>query len=130
MKTDLPLPAHFRVEERPKIEKFIWEYSKKNPDGFTISINLEGDMLILRKVTSGKVAAYAETQKSFGIEGLRRCLINALQNSHFLGGWLEDGLYYFDCVKVFLTLEEAIAFGKEQSQISVFDIDENLFSRL
>ena len=77
MKTHLSLPTRFEMEDFNEIEKFIHDYAKQNSDGFTISIILENDSIILQKTTRGKVAAYAETQDSFDLDGLKICLSHA-----------------------------------------------------
>jgi len=41
-----------------------------------------------------------------------------------VGGWLDDesGCSYFDSVRIFTDLKEAIQFGRENKQIAIFDI--------
>ena len=49
---------------------------------------------------------------------------HALQHDGYVGGWLnnENQLYYFDSTRLFPKdqLEEALKFGKENGQLSVF----------
>ena len=49
---------------------------------------------------------------------------HSLQHDGYVGGWLntENGLYYFDSAKLFPEdqLEEALLFGKENGQTSVY----------
>jgi len=98
----------------------VWEYSQKNPDGFTL--NLE----TLRPVKFGISVAYLETQDSHGIESLERVINHALQHGKIVGGWLnvENGKFYFDSVKIFKNSEQkfAEAFGISQNQIAIFDL--------
>lgn len=100
------------------IEKLL-EIAEGNPDGFTVWIP------DLEPVTSGIAVAYAATQNSFGERGLRKCLRHAIRNGKIVGGWKnpENGRYYFDSVKTFATTERAIAFGRQQNQIAIYDLD-------
>lgn len=96
----------------------ILEVAKKNPDGFTV------DLTTLKKVTRGISVAYLETQDSFGEEGLRKVLKHALEHEKKVGGWLneENGEFYFDSIRIFTDLDEAIRFGRENQQIAIFDL--------
>jgi len=42
-----------------------------------------------------------------------------------MGGWLNEDnrQFYFDSSKVFTSMKEAIAFGRKNKQISIFDLD-------
>ena len=98
----------------------VWEHSKNSPYGFTL------DLESLREVRFGIVVAFKETQGSFGRQSLMKVIGHALENDKKVGGWLndEDGLYYFDSVKVFKNsdLREAMEFGIENDQIAIFDL--------
>jgi hypothetical protein len=41
-----------------------------------------------------------------------------------MGGWFnpENDSFYFDSVKLFESVEDAIAFGKENQQIAIYDL--------
>lgn len=97
----------------------ILKLAEANKEGFTIELEN------LNHVTSGIVVAYKETQNSFGIEGLIKCINHALNHDKKIGGWFntENGKYYFDSCKTFTDLNEAIKFGKENGQIAIFDLD-------
>lgn len=97
----------------------IKKVAEANKDGFTIEVET------LNHVTSGIVVAYKETQNSFDDEGLRKCVDHALRHDKKVGGWFneDNGRFYYDSVKVFESLEEAIKFGRENEQIAIFDID-------
>lgn len=90
----------------------------ENPEGFTF------DIRAMRMVTSGIVCAYAATQNSFGIESLPAVVAHAEAHEGVVGGWMDiaDLRFYFDSVRVFTDLSEAIAFGKAQGQIAIFDL--------
>ena len=98
----------------------VWEYSKKNPDGFTIEIQT------FTPLTKGFAVSYKETQNSFEKDGLRRVISHALKHNNIVGGWLnsQNGYYYFDSVKLFedAELDEAIRFAKENEQIAIYDL--------
>lgn len=98
----------------------ILKIASENSDGFTIRLE------DLKHVTRGIAVAYAETQNSFGNEGLIKVINHAKQNGKTVGGWLdyESELYYFDSVKIFPNhmMKEAIEFAVENKQIAVFDI--------
>jgi hypothetical protein len=98
----------------------VWEYSKNNPDGFTLNIET------MKPLKYGIIVAYKETQDSFGKQQLQNVINHALQHENIVGGWLnyENGLFYFDSVKVFRNSEikEAIKFGIENEQIAIFDL--------
>ena len=98
--------------------KAILAIAKENPDGFTV------DLTTLKKITKGISVAYLETQDSFGEEGLKRVLNHALVHEKKIGGWLneENGMFYFDSIRIFTNLEEAKRFGRENNQIAIFDI--------
>jgi fructokinase len=98
--------------------KAILAIAEENPDGFTV------DLTTLKKITKGISVAYLETQDSFGEEGLKRVLNHALVHEKKIGGWLneENGMFYFDSIRIFTNLEEAKRFGRENNQIAIFDI--------
>lgn len=98
----------------------VLEYSKNNPNGFTLNIET------FKEVKFGIVVAFKETQNHFGIQHLQEVINHALENNKTVGGWLnvENGLYYFDSVKVFKNseLSEALKFASENEQIAIFDL--------
>ena len=99
--------------------KKLLEIAQSNPEGFTVWIP------DLEPVTSGIAVAYAATQNSHGENGLRKCLRHAIRNGKVVGGWKnpENDRYYFDSVRIFKTTERAIAFGRMQHQIAIYDLD-------
>ena len=92
--------------------------AEENPSGFTV------DLTTLKKVTGGTSVAYLETQNSFDDNGLKRVLKHALDNEKKVGGWFndDDNHFYYDSIRVFSDLNEAIQFGKENQQIAIFDL--------
>ena len=96
----------------------VWEFSQSHPDGFTL------DIRTMTEPTEGIAVSYAATQNSHSRDQLDFVVDHALQHDGYVGGWLntENGLYYFDSTKLFPEdqLEEALQFGKENGQTSVY----------
>ena len=97
---------------------YVWEFSKKHPDGFTLNLRN------MAEPTTGIVVSYASTQSSILREQLDSVVFHALSHDKYIGGWLDvmDSLYYFDSNRLFSedSLDDAIAFGKENLQKAVF----------
>lgn len=96
----------------------VWEFSQSHPDGFTL------DIRTMTEPTEGIAVSYAATQDSHSRDQLDFVVEHSLQHDGYVGGWLntESGLYYFDSTKLFPEdqLEEALQFGKENGQTSVY----------
>jgi fructokinase len=104
----------------------ILEIAKCNPEGFTIKLPS------LESVESGIVAAYLETQDNFGDAGLMKVVEHAMSHDQTIGGWFNEDneKFYFDSVKVFQSLDEAIAFGRENQQIAIYDLTNRTLIKL
>lgn len=104
----------------------------QNPEGFTINA------ANLQPVAHGYAVALAETQNSFGNEGLAKvvAVIDRIKNEAAkidldatdrlaFGGWydLESGLYYYDATLIIKDRQEAIELGRKNGQIAIFDLD-------
>lgn len=100
------------------VEK-VKEIAEANKDGFTF------DIRAMRIVTSGIVAAYQATQNTHGFDGLTLVVMHAEANAGVVGGWYNttNARFYFDSVRIFTDLAEAIAFGRAEQQIAIFDLD-------
>ena len=96
----------------------VWAFSQAHPDGFTL------DVRTMTEPTNGIAVSYVDTQNSHSRDQLDKVVEHALNHDGFVGGWYnsEDGLYYFDSTRLFPedSLKEAIQFGKDNSQHSVF----------
>jgi ABC-type amino acid transport substrate-binding protein len=96
----------------------VWAFSQNHPDGFTL------DIRTMTEQTEGIAVSYAETQDSHSRDQLNKVVSHALEHDGYVGGWLskEEGLYYFDSTKLFpeTSLKEALQFGKENGQQTVF----------
>lgn len=87
----------------------------------------------MQPVSTGFAVALKRTQNSFGAEGLAKVakVIEDLQTSgnlagHALafGGWYDSKsrLYYYDATVIFENRAEAIAAGRANEQIAIFDL--------
>ena len=96
----------------------VWAYSQSHPDGFTL------DVRTMTEPQEGIAVSYAATQNSHSRGQLDKVVEHALQHDGYVGGWYnsEDGQYYFDSTRLFAEneLSDAIAFGKNNGQHSVF----------
>lgn len=93
-----------------------------NPFGFTF--NVESNSM----QTSGFAVALACTQNSHGVEGLENVIsvvTSGTSGATCVGGWLdqETGLYYYDATVIIEDRAAAIAFGRMQGQIAIFDLN-------
>ena len=99
-----------------------------HPMGFTI------DSQNLSPVVSGYAVAVADTQNSFGRDGLRTVIKYAKKNKsvNAYGGWYdtESGFYYWDAVIVYNNLSDAIKAGRDNKQIAIYDLANNNEIRL
>lgn len=95
----------------------------QNVEGFTVNA------ATLQPVTSGFAVALAETQNSFGTEGLAKvaAVIDRLNGSQELafGGWYdsESGQFYYDATIIVHDKNEAIELGRANKQLAIFDLD-------
>ena len=92
-----------------------------NPDGFTV------DAKTLQPITSGFAVAVAETQNSFGRDGLNRVINHVTNNPKInaFGGWLNssNNQFYWDGTIIINDLSEAIRIARANGQIAIFDLD-------
>ena len=104
--------------EVTSISDKVWDFSQTHPDGFTL------DIRSMSEPTEGIAVGYLETQNSHSRYQLDKVIRHALSHDGYVGGWLntENGLYYFDSTKLFpeTSLKDAIQFGKENGQYSLF----------
>lgn len=100
----------------------IYNIAKNNLDGFTV--DLSG-----KDITNGYSVGMLETQNSFGLKGAIQVL-NVIKESKeplFFGGWFnnDNGKFYFDAVKIYEDEKTAIQAGKDNNQISIFNLNTN-----
>ena len=91
-----------------------------NPEGFTV------DAKTMQPVTRGFAVAVADTQNSFGPEGLAKVVeyVSAHSGVNAFGGWYdsESGLYYYDATIIVHDLLKAIDLARANDQIAIFDL--------
>lgn len=91
-----------------------------NKDGFTVNA------ANLQPVTKGYAVAVADTQNSFGFEGLANVVKYVDDHSEInaFGGWYntENNMYYFDATVIVNDLESAKELGRINKQIAIFDL--------
>lgn len=92
-----------------------------NPVGFTV------DAHTLQPVTHGYAVAMAETQDSFGPEGLAKVVDFAAKDSRVtaIGGWLDtvSGRYFYDAVVIVDDFRLAYELAESNAQLAFFDLD-------
>ena len=91
-----------------------------NKEGYTVNA------ANLQPVTTGYAVAVAETQNSFGIEGLANVVkyVSEHPEINAFGGWYnrENNMYYFDATVIVNDLEAAKELGRINNQIAIFDL--------
>lgn len=91
-----------------------------NPDGYTV------DAHTLQPITTGYAVVGAETQNSFGEEGLKNVVDFVLTHAgaNAFGGWLdsETRAYYYDGTIVVDSLTEAMEIARLNEQFAIFDL--------
>lgn len=92
----------------------------QNPSGYTV------DAHSLLPVTAGYAVAVADTQNSFGTEGLKAVVefVRRTPDVNAFGGWRDEstGLFYYDAVIIVDDLNKALEIAREHQQIAFFDL--------
>lgn len=90
-----------------------------NKDGYTVNA------ATLQPVKSGYAVAVADTQNSFGLEGLANVVkyVEEHPEINAFGGWYnsENGKFYFDATIIVDDLNQALELGRVNKQIAIFD---------
>lgn len=91
-----------------------------NKEGYTVNA------ATLQPVATGYAVAVADTQNSFGHEGLAdviRYVTNHPEVNAF-GGWYdsESGRYYYDATIIVKDLNKALELGRANNQLAIFDL--------
>lgn len=91
-----------------------------NKDGFTVNA------ATLQPVKSGYAVAVADTQNSFGLEGLANVVKYVSDHPEItaFGGWYNrsNNMFYFDATIIVDDLAAAIELGRFNKQIAIFDL--------
>ena len=92
-----------------------------NKEGFTVNA------ATLKPVKSGYAVAVAETQNSFGVEGLANVVkyVSNHPKIKAFGGWYnsENNKYYFDATIIVEDLAAAKELGRLNKQIAIYDLE-------
>ncbi|RCH53972.1 hypothetical protein DJ568_15650 [Mucilaginibacter hurinus] len=95
----------------------IKKIAEQNPDGFTI---YSAD---LKFVTHGWVVGMLETKNSVGDEGLLKVIRIADKTTGVMGGWLYEGVFYWDASYIVEDEAEASALGRKNQQTAIYHLD-------
>lgn len=91
-----------------------------NKEGFTVNATR------LQPVTTGYAVAVADTQNSFGLEGLANVVkyVSKHPEINAFGGWYnsQNNMYYFDATMIVKDLKTAIEIGRANKQLAIFDL--------
>ena len=91
-----------------------------NKEGFTVNA------ATLQPIKNGYAVAVADTQNSFGIEGLANVVKYVSEHPEItaFGGWYnrENKMYYFDATVIVDDLEAAKELGRVNKQIAIYDL--------
>lgn len=92
-----------------------------NTDGYTVNAKT------LQQITIGYAVAVAETQNSFGPEGLAKVIQYVQDHPEVdaFGGWYnsEDRQYYYDATIIVPTKSEAIELARINKQLAFYCLD-------
>lgn len=95
-----------------------------NKDGFTVNAET------LQPVTRGYAVAVADTQNSFGLEGLANVVkyVSEHPEINAFGGWYnsKNKMYYFDATVIVEDLKKALELGRANKQLAIFDLANGL----
>ena len=92
----------------------------ENKEGYTVNA------ATLQPVTTGYAVAVADTQDSFGFQGLANVVkyVSEHPEINAFGGWYnrENNMYYFDATVIVDDLAAAMELGRINKQIAIFDL--------
>lgn len=92
-----------------------------NPDGYTV------DARTLQPIKYGYAVAVADTQNSFGPDGLAKVVryVKTHIGVNAFGGWYNSktGQYYYDATIIVTDFNEAIELARKNKQLAFFDLD-------
>lgn len=97
--------------------KKLMAYARENPVGFTVYIPS------LEPVKRGWVIASKDTQFSFGELGLKKVIDYAMDRNRIVGGWENDGKFYFDASIVEDDIEIAYHLMLLHKQEAIFNLN-------
>ena len=84
----------------------------------------------MQPVTKGYAVAVADTQNSFGLEGLANVVkyVSDHPEINAFGGWYnsQNNMYYFDAIVIVEDLAAALELGRINKQIAIYDLANGL----
>ena len=91
-----------------------------NKEGYTVNA------ATLQPIKKGYAVAVAETQDSFGLEGLANVVKYVSEHPEItaFGGWYnsENNMFYFDATIIVNDLTAAIEIGRINKQLAIYDL--------
>lgn len=91
-----------------------------NKEGYTVNA------ATLQPIKKGYAVAVAETQNSFGLEGLANVVKYVSEHPEItaFGGWYnsENNMFYFDATIIVDNLTAAIEIGRINKQLAIYDL--------
>ena len=107
-------------KQQTKVLLALAAIAMANKEGFTVSA------ANLQPVKRGYAVAVADTQNSFGLEGLANVVkyVSEHPEVNAFGGWYnsENNMYYFDATVIVDDLKTAQELGRANKQIAIFDL--------
>ena len=107
-------------KQQTKVLLALAAIAMANKEGFTVSA------ANLQPVKRGYAVAVADTQNSFGLEGLANVVkyVSEHPEVNAFGGWYnsENNMYYFDATVIVDDLKTAQELGRAKKQIAIFDL--------
>lgn len=100
------------------IEK-LKQIARENPNGFTVYLK------DLSPVKAGWSVALNETQNCHDDQGLKKVIAIATEKTGIVGGWKEDGKFWWDAVMIYDNEEQATIAGIQNEQIAIYHIEKN-----
>lgn len=107
-------------KQQTKVLLALAAIAMANKEGFTVSA------ANLQPVKRGYAVAVADTQNSFGLEGLANVVkyVSEHPEVNAFGGWYnsDNNMYYFDATVIVDDLATAKELGRINKQIAIFDL--------
>lgn len=107
-------------KQQTKVLITLTAIAMANKEGFTV------DAANLQPIKSGYAVAVAETQNSFGIEGLAKVIkfVSEHPKINAFGGWYnsKNNMFYYDATIVVDDLKTAKELGRYNKQLAIYDL--------
>ena len=114
------IPHKKMNKQQTKVLLALATIAMNNKEGYTVNA------ATLQPVTTGYAVAVADTQNSFGFEGLVNVVkyVSEHPEVNAFGGWYnsDNNQFYFDATVIVDDLETAKDLGRYNNQIAIFDL--------